>query len=155
MRSQSQVWFFFSLAHDELTEDNLKKKKKKRYRSRRTTCSLKKCLNTPSDVFLNILKHFHSLLKSSWNYYSRSFCCIVFLVPLVLVPLRFARFLNTPMISQRANLFMGKSTFFSGWSIRTIKSKRSKKKKKFVYLYIFSFTLNANISSAINWYRIS
>ena len=29
MRSQSQVWFFFSLAHDELTEDNLKKKKKK------------------------------------------------------------------------------------------------------------------------------
>lgn len=28
MKSQSQVWFFFSLAHDELTEDNLKKKKK-------------------------------------------------------------------------------------------------------------------------------
>lgn len=27
MKSQSQVWFFFSLAHDELTEDNLKKKK--------------------------------------------------------------------------------------------------------------------------------
>lgn len=26
MKSQSQVWFFFSLAHDELTEDNLKKK---------------------------------------------------------------------------------------------------------------------------------
>ena len=23
-----QVWFFFSLAHDELTEDNLKKQKK-------------------------------------------------------------------------------------------------------------------------------
>ena len=30
MKSQSQVWFFFSLAHDELTEDNLKKKKKKK-----------------------------------------------------------------------------------------------------------------------------
>ena len=60
-------WFYFGLAHDKLTEDNLKKKKN-RYRSRRTTCSLKKCLNTPSDLFLNILKHFHSFLKSSSNY---------------------------------------------------------------------------------------
>ena len=106
MKSQSQLsLLLLRFSPCKLMENNLKKKEKKKKEKRKNVIAdpeerravLKTSLNTPSDVFLSVLMHFHSFLKSStWNY----------ILGLSSVPLRFSRFLNTTMISQRVNLFV-------------------------------------------------